>query len=304
MRFLFFLLLLFVHIVQLLWGVSLCFCSGGMPSIGVFTPEYTNVIINCISADGLWSTPAVLYSYDPVFDLAIVDKAQAGPVKGKELRVKKAKAQLALLTAALAKYSIADDRIVYIESEKSKYCAESADIYKHFLKKYKSRLNHKDTVMIRDAGKSFTPGGVSVLETITPLLGHEVVLPPILHHYHSICDNRHHGVAKAKWRTLESHADDLESSLFLLDQLDQVSGDHIKKWFARNFCFETFDKSEAILTKALEALYFGKQAQLHEYHDDCLEAYYVQYPEEKLEAEAVAVKKATAGYMTHAKDRQ
>ena len=58
------------------------------------------------------------------------------------------------------------------------------------------------------------------------------------------------------------------------------------------------------MTKALETLYFGKQAQLHEYHDDCLEAYYVQYPEEKLEAEAVAAKKATAGYMTHAKDRQ
>ena len=56
-------------------------CSGTMPSIGVHTPEFTNSIIDCISVEGFCSTPTVLYSLDPVFDLAVVDKPSCGPGK-------------------------------------------------------------------------------------------------------------------------------------------------------------------------------------------------------------------------------
>ena len=137
---------------------------------------------------------------------------------------------------------------------------------------------------------------VSVDDHVTSL-GYECVLPPMLHHFQSPCDNKHHGVAKSKWRTLRSHGDDVVSSLFLLQQLDQVPGDHIKGWFATNFCFDTQDKSEAVLTKALEKLYFGKQAVMHEYHDDCLEAYYARFPAEQVAAEALPARAPTKGYV-------
>jgi hypothetical protein len=278
--------------------------SGVMPSIGTIVPEYTNAIVTCLCADGKNATPAMLYTFNPAFDLQVVVKANAGKASGKAARVQKAEAQLARLTAALAKYKVDAKRVVYMESESGgKYCAESARIYEHFLNANKKRLNHKDTVIIRDAGKSFTPGGVSVISSTLPALGHQVVLPPILHHYFSVNDNRDHGVAKAPWRALPDHSDDLESSLFLLHQLDVVREDHIRGWFATNFCFATYDKSEAALTKALEALFFGKAALMGDYHDECLLAYYDEYPAQKVQANAQPPKKATGGYVVHADGR-
>jgi hypothetical protein len=85
--------------------------------------------------------------------------------------------------------------------------------------------------------------------------------------------------------------------LFLLQQLDQLSAAHIKGWFATNFCFATHDKSEAVLTEALERLYFGKQAAMHEYHDDCMEAYYARFQEEWDAAQALPTRQPTRGYM-------
>ena len=269
-----------------------------MPSVLADIPEYTNCIVNMLWADGSNNTKAVLYSHNPAFDLQVVTNAEASNARGKQSRVAKAKEQLAHLRTVMAEYGIAEDRIVYIESETgSKYCAESADVYRHFIKKYKSRLNHANVAIIRDAGRSFTPGGVSLFQSMTTSLGYECVLPPMLHHFHSPCDNKHHGVVKSKWRTLRSHGDDVVSSLFLLQQLDQVPGDHIKGWFATNFCFDTQDKSEAVLTKALEKLYFGKQAVMHEYHDDCLEAYYARFPAEQVAAEALPARAPTKGYV-------
>ena len=217
---------------------------------------------------------------------------------GKAGRVTRAKAQLKHLDDTLAQYGIDKDRVVYLESATgSKYCAESAEIYKLFLKKYKSRLNHMDTVMIRDAGRSFTPGGVSVFSTMTPILGRVVVMPPMLHHFHSPCDNSHHGAAKAKWRALPSHSDDVVSSLFLLHELDVVSAAHINGWFDRNFCYATYNKSEAVLSGALASLYFGKQGAMHEYHEQCLDAYYAKYADEKDEADAAPAAEPAGGYV-------
>ena len=162
-----------------------------MPSVVAEIPEYNNAIVNMLRSDGDKSTPAVLFSFNHAFDREVVTKAEACRTAGKAGRVTRAKAQLKHLDDTLAQYGIDKDRVVYLESATgSKYCAESAEIYKLFLKKYKSRLNHMDTVMIRDAGRSFTPGGVSVFSTMTPILGRAVVMPPMLHHFHSPCDNR------------------------------------------------------------------------------------------------------------------
>ena len=261
-------------------------------------PEYTNCIVNMLCADGSKHIKAVLYTYNPAFDLQVVTKAKASKPKGRDGRVAKAKIQLQHLRQIMTQYSIADDRIVFTESDTgSKFRAESAKIYEHFIKKYKSRLNHPDMVIIRDAGTSFTPEGVSLFQSMTSTLGYECVLPLMLHHFHSPCDNKHHGVAKSKWRTLQSHGDDVVSSLFLLQQLDQVHADKIKGWFATNFCFASRDKSETVLTEALEKLYFGKQAEMHDYHDDCLEAYYARFPEEQEAAEALPARQPTRGYI-------
>ena len=275
-----------------------------MPSISAEIPEYNNAIVNVLRSDGDKSIKAVLYSFNPAFDREVVTKAEACRTAGKAGRVSRAKEQLKHLDDTLARYGIAQDRVVYLESATgSKYCAESAEIYKLYLKKYKSRLNHEETVMIRDAGSSFTPGGVSVFSTVTPILGRVVVMPPMLHHFHSPCDNRHHGAAKAKWRTLSSHSDDVVSSLLLLHELDNVTTAHIQGWFDRNFCYGTYNKSEDVLSKALASLYFGKQGAMHEYHEQCLDAYYVKYPDEMVKAEAAPVAEPSGGYVEVTADR-
>ena len=87
------------------------------------------------------------------------------------------------------------------------------------------------------------------------------------------------------------------SSLFLLHELDVVSAAYIKGWFDRNFCYATYNKSEAVLSGALASLYFGKQGAMHEYHEQCLDAYYAKYADEKDEADAAPAAEPAGGYV-------
>ena len=107
-----------------------------MPNITHKLNDWTNCIVDCEWADGEKRTPAMLYTYNPEFDLDAVSKAQKTPEKGRILQVKKAQDTLKRHKARLVYYKIAQSRVVYVEPKKttSKYCAESAEIVEHFIK--------------------------------------------------------------------------------------------------------------------------------------------------------------------------
>ena len=237
----------------------------------------------------------MLFSFNPKFDLKVVAKATADLANGKASRITKAEAQVAALRVALAKYNISEDRVIFLspDGNTSKYCAESPEIYTMFLNKYKNSLKQAHAWIVRDAGNAYSPGGVSVLESAK--VGHEIILPPILHHFFSVNDNKLHTVAKKVWRAMKDHSNDIESSLYLLQALDNVAERHIKGWFVKNFCCETYDKSDNVLTAALTTLISSKATKMEDYHDECLEAYYTANPAQKLATQTKAKKPPKQG---------
>lgn len=198
----------------------------------------------------------------------------------------------------LKKYKIDPARVVYLvpKKKKGKYCAESPEVYRRFIAHYQDgQVFSADNWAIHDAGNAYKDGGDSVVEDAG--IGNIIILPSSIHHSFSVNDNKAHGVAKARWRAANVHGDDVESSLRLLYELDQARKADIQGYFHRNFCVDTYDGDDLDFYEAMRVLIFGRSESWAEYHTECLELYYQEYPGDEEDATAPASKKARQGTM-------
>ena len=264
------------------------FSSTVMLSVEHKTPKFVNAIATVLSGDGKNPCPSVLFTHNPQFDLEAVKRAEKTKGRNQKSNVTKAKETLKKLKEALVKYNVAAKRVVYVTppTKTTKLIAESPALWQHVIGLYKSNtLFTKSTVVLSDAGNAYKLKKTqkSAAEDVFTKagVGTRVWYPPVGHHFLSPNDNKAHGAAKAKWRASRNHSDDLHSSLSLLQHLDELKSEDITGWFEHNLMYNSHDKDDDVLVKAVTSLVVGKSRKFEEYHDESLEAYYDMFPDEK-----------------------
>lgn len=194
--------------------------GGVQPKSGTPITQFTNCIVTVVWSDGVNRTPPALFTFNGKFRLDRVGRKAWVQEKDK-------------LVNALARFGIDARRVISIGAEKNEtriYASESAELLRRFFALYQIPPN---VVVFSDHGKSFFPGGVSVLESLG--FAKHVSYPAPVHQHLSPNDNRLHGTAKARWRTSGvDFKDDVESSLLLLSYLDVDLVAHGATWFKRN----------------------------------------------------------------------
>ncbi len=200
--------------------VSYAPAGGAQPKSSTTITRFTNGIVTVVWSDGVNRTPPVLFTCNGKFRLDRVGRKAWVQERDK-------------LVNALARFGINAKRVISIGAEKNEtriYASESAGLLRRFFARYQIPLN---VVVFSDNGKSFFPGGVSVLESLG--FAKHVSYPAPVHQHLSPNDNRLHGTAKARWRNSGvDFKDDVESSLLLLSHLDVELAAHGAAWFRRN----------------------------------------------------------------------
>lgn len=208
--------------------VSYSASGAAQPKSGLSLSRFTNCIITVVWADGVNRTPPVLFTLNQLF------RFDRHSTLKRDQEVER-------LENLLVKYQIHRSRVIYVgkaKGEKGVYVSESADLVRRFWKLYEVP---DGAAIFSDEGRSFFPGGVSVLKELG-FQQHESY-PPAVHHYLSPNDNCLHGSAKQRWRhSGVDFSDDVASSLQLLNHLDCDIRDCGKDWWDRNMLKLT-DKS-------------------------------------------------------------
>lgn len=226
--------------------------GGAQPKSSAAITQFTNCIITVIWSDGVNRTPPVLFTFNGKFRLDRVGRKAWVQEKEK-------------LVNALKRFGINAKRVIYIGTEKKEtriYASESTDLLRRFFALYQIPPN---VVAFSDNGKSFFPGGVSVLESLG--FAKHVSYPAPVHQHLSPNDNRLHGTAKARWRNSGvDFKDDVESSLLLLSHLDVDLADNGETWFKQNILDLT--------ARSARELIRGKSGQRAQVDYDRLHAYH------------------------------
>jgi transposase len=226
--------------------------GGAQPKSSTAITQFTNCIVTVVWSDGVNRTPPVLFTFNGKFRFDRVGRKAWAQERDH-------------LVNALVRYGIDAKRVIYIGTEKNEtsiYASESAGLLRHFFELYRIPLN---VVVFSDNGKSFFPGGVSVLESLG--FAKHVAYPAPVHQHLSPNDNRLHGAAKARWRNSGvDFKDDVESSLLLLSYLDVEFTAHGATWFKRNIVDLTAESARKLIRGIS-----GKRAQvdydrLYAYH--------------------------------------
>jgi hypothetical protein len=149
------------------------------------------------------------------------------------------------------KSGISGDRVVVIGQPAGKrktYATECAAMISAF---FKHHTVNKDDHIMSDGGKSFFVKGENIFDE----LGFDMhaVYPSPVHQFLSPNDNRLHGVAKRCMRAADiDFENDVEMSLCLMQELDNVKPRLIKKWFNTNL---QLDKDEATNVASEECIF-------------------------------------------------
>ena len=199
--------------------------GGPQPKLLQELSQFTNCIVTIVWSDGVNRTPALLYTNNPEFVFT----------KG---RSSSRQSRFEWLMRCCNYYEIDQSRITDMSkytSNNSKYVKESVTTVKDVLKVYEKELQ-KAAVIFRDAGNCYVENGIDLIEEANHKV---VVLPPAIHQYLSVNDNKLHGVAKQYWRAgVTDFKDDVDASLYLLWRLDEVKEASIKQWFNENLCLD------------------------------------------------------------------
>lgn len=213
--------------------VSYAPAGGAQPKSSVAITQFTNCIVTVVWSDGENRTPPVLFTFNGKFRLDRVGR-KAWVQEREEL------------LGALARLGINARRVMYIGAEKNEthiYASESAEFLRRFFALYQIPPN---VVVFSDNGKSFFPGGMSVLESLG--FAKHVSYPAPVHQHLSPNDNRLHGTAKASWRNSGvDFKDDVESSLLLLNRLDVDLAAHGATWFKQNILNLTAESARELI---------------------------------------------------------
>ncbi len=188
--------------------------------LGASISAYTNCIITVVWADGMNRTPPMLFTYNPEFR------------RDRNTTARRA-ALVQHFDDCLKEVGIDEKRIVYVGKEKGEsrsYVTESPELLRTFFEHYRVP---KRTIILSDLGGSFVEQGKSVLLDLG--FQKHVCYPAPVHQYLSPNDNRLHGTAKKIWRESNlDYKDDVKSSVFLLNCLDNDIQNQSKMWFDRN----------------------------------------------------------------------
>lgn len=213
--------------------VSYAPAGGAQPKSSAAITQFTNCIVTVVWSDGVNRTPPVLFTFNGKFRLDRIGRKAWDQEREH-------------LIGALTRFGINARRVIYIGAEKNEpriYASESAELLRRFFALYQVPLN---VVVFSDNGKSFFPGGVSVLESLG--FAKHVSYPAPVHQYLSPNDNRLHGTAKASWRNSGvDFKDDVESSLLLLNHLDVNLMAHAATWFGRNILDLTAESARELI---------------------------------------------------------
>ena len=191
------------------------------PDISDRLPIYTNCIVTCVWADGVNRTPAVLFTYNPLFR------------RDRKSTPRRADAEKHLM-GVLAEFHVDERRVIYagaVKGETRKYCAESHDLIKRFLDIYPDLP--KNIQIFSDVGNCFFENGEDVF--LQRGFENHAIYEPIFHHFISPNDNNLHGTAKQLWRKMfKNFSDDVRCSVALLACLDKANV-HVAGYFAESF---------------------------------------------------------------------
>lgn len=203
-------------------------------SIGVFLTDfeshrlcakisrYTNTIVTIVCATGLFrGIFPVLFTHNPEFNINRKKTKTVDSMRNQKLQY---------LTERMEHYGIREEQIVYIESSKH-FAGEKAEYVEKALSLW---TLEKNSIFLHDDGNAFKKGSESVFASRVG--DFDLSYPSAVHQFLSPNDNNLHGVAKAKWRNSGlNFADDVNSTLNLMWQLQQVPGLSIREWWVRNF---------------------------------------------------------------------
>ena len=194
--------------------------GGAQPMLGASISPYTNCIITVVWADGMNRTPPMLFTYNPEFR------------RDRNTTARRA-ALVQHFDDCLKEVGVDEKRIVYVGKEKGEsrsYVTESPELLRTFFEHYRVP---KRAIILSDLGSSFVEEGKSVLLDLG--FQKHVCYPAAVHQYLSPNDNRLHGTAKKIWRESNlDYKDDVRSSIFLLNFLDNDIQNQSKMWFDRN----------------------------------------------------------------------
>ena len=100
--------------------------------------------------------------------------------------------------------------------------------------------------------------------------GTHLFYPAAVHQYLSPNDNKLHGAAKSKWRSMFTAFDnDIEGSIALLNCLDSVSSDSIRSWWMRNL----FLANGMVRDEQIRKNIFDAQSKWTGIHEACINEY-------------------------------
>ena len=227
--------------------------GAGQPQVNTAFSPYTNCIITCLWADGRNHTPSMMFTYNPEFNW-------------RRSATKKRLPKMEYLGELYKSYNIHYKRVVYMGGKHNtkKYCTESIDLLKLFF----------DRWGLMDGSVVFRDGGTSMTEGLAQFgFGHDVILPSAIHQYLSVNDNDIHGYVKQQWRQSKDldFTNDMDSSLRLMNMLDNIPEEHIRHRFDVNFMLSVNKPSQDDVRRVM-----GKrEGKLTKWHDACLLEYRV-----------------------------
>jgi hypothetical protein len=184
--------------------------------------RYTNTIITIVCATGLRKGIfPILFTHNPEFHKDRKKTKMAGSIRNEKLKY---------LEDRMKFYGIEDRQIIFV-GEGKHFAGEKAEYGKKALSIWELE---KNAIFLHDEGNSFKQGNDSVFANRPG--DFEVSYPSAVHQFISPNDNNLHGVAKVKWRNAGlDFEDDINSTLNLMWQLEQVPGLSIREWWIRNF---------------------------------------------------------------------
>ena len=231
--------------------------SGRRTSAQFMKTRYTNCIITGVFSDGR-QLQSILYTYNSQFR---TDRSKT--VRRKQLEDK--------LSMAQRKYRVTDSRIVYDGKdikESRTFVREYNDMVRDFLEFHKETLNSEEVIFFSDNGNAFRNDGGSIIEQMG--YGNHVYYPPCVHQYLSPNDNKLHGAAKSKWRSMPiPFDDDVESSIALMKCLDDVPKEAITKWWANNL----FLSNGIVREEQVKRVIFEAESKWSGLHEACINEY-------------------------------
>ena len=240
--------------------------GSGQPRLAAPISVFTNLIINCLWADGEQWTLCMLFTFNRKFQLIR---------EGKQRR-KKWKLEVEHPQDQLRQSIIDPERVVYIGNgnEDSRTYVSEVDNLPSCLEGYFAHWKNirkylKDCVIFSDNGHGFFKGKGADRRSILKEIGfgRHICFGADVHEVLSPCDNRLHG-RKSIWKAelRGDFSDDVASCLRLVDIFDKVPKDDVIGWWNTNL---QLDSQKVTMERAYEAI-GNRRTIWSEAHKDCL----------------------------------